>query len=173
MSASTSSRFQLRATRRRRFEELSDSDILALAISNEEEATRTYADFAAALHSDFPDSERLFIDMAAEETEHRERLTALFRAKYRSDPPILLARDITGIVGERPSWVVKPQGAQAMRNQARKMEDGATRFYHQAASRVSDPEIRALLAELAAAEAAHEHTASEIDPDAPPTEGRR
>jgi rubrerythrin len=173
MSATTIAKPSRGPIRRRRFEDLNDAEILAVAISNEQDAALTYSDFANTLEADYPDSARLFVEMAEEETDHRERLTALFRKKFGGEPPVVLAKNITGIVGERPSWVVKPQGAQAMRNQAHKMEDGATRFYHQAASRVSDPEIRALLAELAAAEAAHGNTASEIDPNAPPTEGRR
>jgi rubrerythrin len=96
----------------------------------------------------------------------------MFSEKFGGSIPSIQAGNVSGIVQERPSWVVKPQGPQAMRNQARKMEDGATRFYHQAASRISDPAIRTLLAELAAAEAAHENTAGEIDPHAPPTAAR-
>lgn len=110
--------------------------------------------------------------MAQEETEHRERLRAMFHSKFGDAVPDVEAKDIQGIVQERPSWVVIPQGAQGMRNQARKMEDAASRFYHLAASRVDDAEVRALFVELAAAEAAHENTASQIDPNAPPTPGR-
>lgn len=161
------------SSRRRRFEDLSDPEILALAIANEEEAARTYSNFAENLKEDYPDTARLFVEMAEEETGHRERLLVMFRAKFGNAAiPVVLAKDIQGIVQERPSWVIKPQGAQAMRNQARKMEDAASRFYYLAASRISDPDARSLFAELAAAEAAHENTASEIDPTAPPTPGR-
>ena len=96
----------------------------------------------------------------------------MFHSKFGDAVPDVEAKDIQGIVQERPSWVVIPQGAQGMRNQARKMEDAASRFYHLAASRVDDAEVRALFVELAAAEAAHENTASQIDPNAPPTPGR-
>ncbi len=161
-----------RNSRRRRFTDLTDPEVLALAISNEDEAAKTYAGFAESLHADYPDTARLFVEMAEEETEHKERLLALFTEKFRGTVPVILARNVSGIAQESPSWVVKPQGPQGMRNQAAKMEEAATRFYHRAASRISDPAIRGVLAELAAAEAAHENTASEIDPNAPPTPAR-
>ena len=172
ISASAFKQDTWRSARRRRFEDLSDPEILALAISNEEEAARTYAGFAESLKADYPDTARLFTEMAEEETEHRDRLSALFERKFGDIVPVVLAKDVQGVAQERPSWVLKPLGAQGMRNQAAKMEEAATRFYHQAASRISDPAIRAVLAELAAAEAAHENTASEIDPGAPPTPAR-
>ena len=159
-------------SRRRQFDDLSDQEILALAISNEEEAAKTYREFAAGLQTDYPDSARLFAEMAEEETEHHRRLLVMFKEKFGGDVPVMLAKGVTGIDQERPSWMIKPKGAQGMRNQARKMEEAASRFYHRAASRISDPAVRSLLAELAAAEAAHENTTSEIDPSTPPTQAR-
>jgi len=159
-------------SRRRKFDELTDPEVLALAISNEAEAARTYGEFAETLNADYPDTARLFVEMGAEETEHRARLIEMFHKKFGDTVPVVLAKDVQGIVQERPSWMIRPQGAQGMRNQARKMEDDASRFYHLAASQVSDLETRALFAELAASEAAHENTANEIDPNAPPTPAR-
>lgn len=172
MSSSISLQRFRPSSRRRKFEHLSDLEILALAISNEEEAAKTYQDFAVSMKTDYPDTARLFEEMAKEETEHRERLLEMFHERFGDVVPVILSREVEGIVQERPSWVIKPQGSQGMRNEARKMEDAASRFYHLAASRVSDPEVRSMFADLAAAEAAHENTAGEIDPSVAPTPGR-
>ena len=161
-----------RAGRTRQFEHLTDAEVIALAISNEKEAAATYRGFAENLRSDYPDSARLFTDMADEETQHQERLTALFKSKFGETMPMIVAGSVQGIAQESASAAAKPSGTEAMRRRARQMEHDATRFYHQAAARVSDPAIRKVFAELAAAESAHEQTTSELDPNAPPTPGR-
>ncbi len=156
----------------RHFEELTDAEIVALAINNEEAASRTYQSFANVLEPDYPDSARLFTEMAGEEAEHNTRLKALFTSKFGGAIPTIAAADVQGITHETPTSGGMPTGADAMRRRARQMEDDATRFYHQAAARVSDPEVRTVFADLAAAEAAHGDTAVELDPNAPPTLGR-
>jgi rubrerythrin len=158
--------------RKRSFEDLSDAEILALAISNEEEAARAYTEFAESLRGEYPDSARMFTDMALEETEHRHRLIDLFRTKFGETIPAIRADDVRGVAQERPAGLVKALGAEAMRRQARQMEVNASRFYHLAASRTQDATIRNVLGDLAVAEAAHEKTADEIDESTPPTEGR-
>lgn len=156
----------------RRFEDLTDAEVVALAISNEEEAARTYRDFSKSLSTDYADSARLFTEMADEETQHCARLTALFTDKFGATIPKIVARNVRGIAQESGTGAAKPSGTEAMRRRARQMEDDAVRFYHQAASRVSDPSICGVFAELAAAEAAHEQTAGELDPDAPQSSAR-
>ena len=158
--------------RKRHIDDLSDPEILALAISNEEEATRAYTLFAEQLRETHPDSARMFTDMALEETEHRHRLIDLFTRKFGETIPTIRAEDVRGVAQERPTGLVRPLGADAMRAQARQMEVNASRFYHQAASRTQDATIRNVLGDLAVAEAAHEKTADEIDDTTPPTEGR-
>jgi rubrerythrin len=158
--------------RKRNFEELSEAEILAVAISNEEEAARAYTEFAESLGNDYPDSARMFTDMALEETEHRHRLIELFKKKFGETIPAIRAEDVRGVAQERPAGLVKALGAEAMRRQARQMEVNASRFYHLAASRTSDATIRNVLGDLAVAEAAHEKTADEMDESTPPTEER-
>ena len=158
--------------RKRHMDDLSDPEILALAISNEEEATRAYMAFAEQLRGDYPDSARMFTDMALEETEHRHRLIELFTRKFGETIPAIRAEDVRGILQERPTGLIKPMGAEGMRQQARQMEVNASRFYHQAASRTLDATIRNVLGDLAIAEAAHEKTADEIDESTAPTEDR-
>ena len=158
--------------RQRHFEDLSDPEILALAIRSEEDATQTYTDFAEQLREDYPDSARMFTEMAQEETEHRHRLIAMFERKFGDRLPPIRAADVRGLVLERPDAVLTAHGADGMRRQARQMEANASRFYHQAASRTLDASIRNLLGDLAIAETSHENTASEIDEAAPPSEAR-
>lgn len=156
----------------RNFEELTEAEVVALAISNENEAAHVYQDFAKTLEAEFPDSARLFTEMASEESEHAERLTALFNGKFGGTIPAIMAASVRGIPQERPASSSAPSSAGAMRQRARQMEDNATRFYHQAAARMSDPALRRAFAELAAAEAAHGTAAVELDPDVPATPGR-
>lgn len=158
--------------RKRHMDDLSDAEILALAISNEEEATRAYMGFAEQLRGDYPESARMFTDMALEETEHRHRLIELFKRKFGEEIPGIRAEDVQGLLQERPTGLLKPMGVEAMRQQARQMETNASRFYHQAASRTLDATIRNVLGDLAVAEAAHEKTADDIDENTPPTDGR-
>ena len=157
--------------RARQFADLSDAEMLALAIGNEEQAARAYTEFAETLRVDYPDSSRMFVDMAKEEGEHRHRLIELFQQKFGETIPRIDAADIRGIQQERPSSLAKFQGAEALRRQARQMEANASRFYHQAASQTLDATIRNVFGDLAVSEAAHEQTADEIDEMSPPTEG--
>ena len=156
----------------RKFSDLNEKEILALAISNEADAAQTYAGFADQLRADYPDSARMFTEMAEEETEHRRLLSEMFARRFGPAIPAVRAKDVSGISQERAAWVIKPSSADAMRRQARHMEENASRFYYQAAGRMSDAATRKLLGDLAVAESAHEQTAGEIDPDAPPSEGR-
>ncbi len=158
--------------RGRHIEDLSDAEILALAINNEEQASRAYTGFAEALRTDYPDTARMFTEMAQEETGHRHQLIELFKSKFGETIPNIDAADVRGLLQERPSGLAKFQGPEGMRRQARQMEANASRFYHQAASRTLDVTIRNVLGDLAVAEAAHERTADEIDETTPPTEGR-
>ncbi len=93
--------------RKRSFEELSDAEILAVAISNEEEAARAYTEFAESLRNDYPDSARMFTDMELEETEHRHRLIDLFRKKFGETIPTIRAEDVRGVAQEGPAGLVK------------------------------------------------------------------
>ena len=69
------------------FRDLNESQILALAITAEEEDGRIYRDYAAALRADFPATADLFTRMADEESNHRHRLIELYRAAIRRAHP--------------------------------------------------------------------------------------
>lgn len=101
--------------RGRHIEDLSDAEMLALAISNEEQASRAYTGFAEALRADYPDTARMFTEMAREETGHRHQLVELFKSKFGETIPKIDAADVRGLMQERPSGVVKFQGAEGYR----------------------------------------------------------
>ncbi|NVN10038.1 MULTISPECIES: iron exporter MbfA [Nguyenibacter] len=147
----------------RKFNALSDREILALAISNEEEDARIYADFAYALRDNYPDTANIFTDMVHEEDEHRRELIDLFVQRFGSHIPLVRRQDIAGFMSRRPAWQVQGLGIDAVRRHARQMELEAARFYRQAALRTTDAATRKLLGDLAAAEERHEQTAGIIE----------
>src|SRR5437762_3545059 len=102
----------------RTFESLSEREILALAISLEEEDERVYADFAEGLRQDFPASAAVFDGMQAEESEHRRRLIEMYRAKFGDHTPLIRRQDVKGFVQRKPIWLVRPMGLEAVRRQA-------------------------------------------------------
>jgi rubrerythrin len=146
----------------RNFDQLSDKEILALAIASEEEDGRVYADFADNLREAFPATAKVFTEMAAEESEHRRSLIDLFRQKFGDHIPLVRRQDVRGFVSRRPAWQINPLGVEAMRRQAQLMEAETQRFYRQAAARSTDASTRKLLGDLADAEAQHEHSADRL-----------
>ena len=146
----------------RNFSDLTEREILALAIGAEEEDGRIYLDFAEGLRSDYPASAQVFIDMAAEENEHRRWLIDLYREKFGEHIPLIRRQDVRGFVARKPVWQTQPLRLDHVRGQAEQMEFEAARFYRQAAARSQDASIRKLLGDLAEAEAAHEHMAERL-----------
>ena len=143
----------------RRFTDLAENEILALAIANEEEDGRIYAEFAHRLAADYPDSAAIFTRMAEEEDEHRRRLIDLYGARFGSHIPLLRRQDIVGWRPMRPIWSLPKLTLDAVRQHAARMEQDAARFYRTAAARSTDTAVRRLLGDLAMAEDGHEHTA--------------
>jgi rubrerythrin len=146
----------------RDFNQLSDKEILALAIASEEEDGRVYADFAENLREAYPATAKVFTEMAVEEGEHRRSLIDLYRRKFGEHIPLVRRQDVRGFVTRRPAWQINPLGVEAMRRQAQMMEAETQRFYLQAASRTTDASTRKLLGDLAEAEGQHEHTADRL-----------
>lgn len=146
----------------RNFTDLSEKEILALAISNEEEDGRIYADFAEGLREDFPDSARIFTGMAQEESEHRRALIDLYVEKFGDHIPLIRRQDVRGFVARKPVWQFRPLGVDAVRRHAAQMEAETSRFYQHAAGRSTDATIRKLLGDLSVAEAEHESTADSL-----------
>jgi erythrin-vacuolar iron transport family protein len=146
----------------RDFHSLSEREILALAISLEEEDERIYADFAEGLRESFPASATVFEEMQKEESGHRRRLLELYRAKFGDHIPLIRRNDVRGFVNRRPVWLVRPLGLETVRNQASAMEVEVRRFYERAAARAEDARVRQLLDDLALEERVHEDRAEEL-----------
>src|SRR5882757_7131509 len=102
----------------RNFDSLSEREILALAISLEEEDERIYADFAEGLRQAFPGSAAVFDDMRTEESTHRRRLLDLFRDKFGDHIPLIRRQDVRGFVRRKPVWLIRPLGFETVRNLA-------------------------------------------------------
>ncbi len=147
---------------RRHFKDLSEAEILALAISSEEDDARIYATYAQELRDQYPLSAKAFDEMAAEENEHRRMLIEAFKSRFGDVIPLIRREHVAGYYSRRPVWLIKNLGLERMREEARKMEQDAQRFYIAAAQRSSDPATRKLLGDLAEAEGRHEETAAEM-----------
>ncbi len=147
----------------KRFADLTEQEVLALAISNEEEDSRIYRGFAEGLRQHFPDSAKVFDAMADEEGRHRARLFDLYRTKFGDYLPLVRRQDVKGFVKHRPLWLVRPLGLDEVRKYAAEMEYETARFYRRAAEQSRDASIRQLLIELAEAEDRHEDLAAALD----------
>jgi rubrerythrin len=148
---------------RRQFTDLSEAEVLALAISSEEDDARIYATYAEQLRHDYPATAAIFDGMAAEEDIHRRRLIDIFERRFGKVIPLIRREHVAGYYSRRPVWLLQNLGIDKIRAEAARMEDDAANFYTRAAQSASDPETRKLLGDLAAAERTHEHRAGEIE----------
>lgn len=147
---------------KRSFDSLSEQEILALAISSEEDDGRIYRAYADGLRDDYPASAKVFEEMAAEEDEHRRRLIETHRKRFGETIPLIRREHVRGYYERKPDWLVRPLGIEKVRDMAEQMEAQAHRFYLEAAKRTSDASTRKLLGDLAAAEKAHESLAQRL-----------
>src|SRR5258705_679243 len=146
----------------KRFIDLSEQEVLALAISNEEEDCRIYLNIAEGLRQQYPSSAKLFEEMAAEETRHRSMLYDLYRAKFGEFLPLVRRQDVRGFIKHRPLWLVRPLGLEEVRKYAANTEYETARFYRKAAEQSRDVSVRELLIRLADAEDKHEDLAEKL-----------
>ncbi|WP_372840754.1 iron exporter MbfA [Phaeovulum sp.] len=147
---------------RRRFSDLTEQEILALAISSEEDDASIYRTYAQRLRADYPASAQVFDGMAAEEDEHRRRLIEVHQARFGDVIPLIRREHVAGFYARRPVWLMENLSLERMRAEAEAMEQDAAKFYTTAAQRSTDAAARALLGDLAAAEAGHEVRAGEL-----------
>lgn len=147
---------------RRSFDSLSEQEILALAISSEEDDGRIYLAYADGLREAFPQSAKVFEEMAREEDRHRQALIDLYRTRFGDRIPLLRREHVRGYYERKPDWLVRPLGIDKVRQQAEEMEAQAHRFYVEAAKRAGDASTRKLLGDLAAAEQVHESLARRL-----------
>jgi erythrin-vacuolar iron transport family protein len=148
---------------RRRFSDLSEQEILALAISSEEDDGRIYRSYAQSLRGDFPASAAVFDGMALEEDGHRQRLIDLHVARFGDVIPLIRREHVAGFYNRNPIWLTENLGLERIREEARAMEHQAAEFYLRAAAQTSDAATRKLLGDLAAAEQGHEQHAVDLE----------
>ena len=147
----------------KRFSDLSEQEVLALAITNEEEDSRIYRGFAEGLREQFPASAKVFDEMAEEEVHHRTMLFDLYRKKFGDYLPLIRRQDVKGFLHpKQPLWLTRPLGLEEVRKFAENMEFEAERYYRKAAENARDASVRQLLVELAEAEAGHESLAHKL-----------
>ena len=146
----------------KRFADLNQQEVLALAIANEDEDNRIYRSFADGLRGSYPETAAMYDKMAAEEIGHRDMLLELHRKKFGEFMPLIRRQDVKGFVQRRPIWLNRPLGIDAVRKFAEEMEYETARFYRRAAESARDEAVRDLLRKLAAAEDTHEKLAREL-----------
>jgi len=160
-------------TVRRRFSDLSEQEVLALAISAEEDDARIYRSYAEMLRADYPASAALFDAMAEEEDTHRQWLIELHRKRFGEVIPLIRREHVAGYYNRRPVWLMENLGLERIREEAAAMERDAREFYLRAAQRTTDADTRRLLGDLAAAEAGHQETAERLEQEHLPEDERR
>ncbi|MDO9524273.1 MAG: ferritin family protein [Gemmobacter sp.] len=148
---------------RRRFSDLSEREILALAISSEEDDARIYRSYAERLRADYPATAAVFEGMSHEEDEHRRRLIEAHRVRFGDVIPLIRREHVAGYYARRPVWLVENLSLEDIRGEAGAMERQAQAFYEVAAQRVTDAGTRKLLGDLAHAEADHRNKASQLE----------
>jgi rubrerythrin len=164
--------FSLRLDHRRDFATLDEREILALAVTAEEEDGRIYSEFASRLAALYPGSAAIFEGMAAEEDGHRRRLLDLYVERFGMRLVPIRREDVRGFLPRKPIWLLKTLTLEAVRQQVWEMEEGAYRFYLEAAKQTQDAGMRKLLGDLAREERKHADVADRLDEGALGTEGR-
>ena len=147
---------------RRRFSDLSEQEILALAISSEEDDARIYRSYADQLRKDYPDSAKIFDDMASVEDVHRKKLIEKYQQRFGEVIPLIRREHVSGFYARKPIWLIQNLSIERIRLEAEMMERDAHNFYTKAAQRTSDASTRKLLGDLAAAEAGHGELAGHL-----------
>ncbi len=145
---------------KRPFSSLSEQEILALAISSEEDDARIYLAYADQLREQYPQSAKVFEDMAEVEHTHRNQLIDMHRLRFGERIPLIRREHVSDFYDRKPDWLRANQSLDQIRTEAETMEQGAYRFYIAAAQRTTDAQTRKLLGDLALAEQGHEEIAS-------------
>jgi len=145
------------------FKDLTEREILALAVSLEEEDSRIYGEFAEILRANFPSTSRLLFEMQKEESDHRASLLELYRARFGDYIPHIKSTDVKGFVSRPSVWLIAPVSPKALRRTVESMEKETRRVYELALERTTDAPTRKLLGDLAEAEAKHSAAAEILE----------
>jgi len=145
------------------FKDLTEREILALAIQLEEEDSRVYAEFAEGLRENYSATAKVFEEMQAEESRHRQSLIDQHRKRFGDHIPLIRRQDVKGFVERRPIWLVRPLGIKTVRRQVEIMEMETRRFYQRALQTITDASTRKLLGDLEEIERQHSDFASTLE----------
>src|SRR5258708_8601551 len=157
------------------FADLTEREVLAVAISAEEEDSRSYMSFAEDLAERYPESAKIFEEMAEEEKGHRHMLLEMYEQRFGKNLPPIRRDNVRGFLKRRPIWLTKNLSLDTIRKEAETMELQAEQFYIKAAGKAEDVGVRRLLGDLAEEEKGHEKLAANLTdpiltPDVPPDE---
>ena len=144
------------------FYELNEKELLALAISSEEEDSKIYGSFAEKVRGEFPATAQLLDSMQEQESDHRRQLIDMFQSRFGNKIPLIRRQDVKGFVRRRPIWLNRTLTLPQIRREVQTKESETTRFYERAIERTTDPEIRKLLGDLVEIERKHEDFADEF-----------
>ncbi len=147
----------------KKFRELTEKEILALAISSEEEDGRISPNLPTVLRESYPATAKMFDEMREEEVVHRDRLMAMFRQRFGDHIPLIRRENVKGFLQRKPTWLTRPLGVNVASRQARVMEMEAARFYSKAVARITDVSTRELLNKLADEERKHSAMAGDLE----------
>ena len=147
---------------RKRLSELSEREIVALAIASEEDDARIYRNWAEFLRKDYPATAAIFDGMSVEEDSHRRLLLDTYHLRWGDAIPVIRREHVAGYVTRRPAWMMGNLSLETIRAEAAGMERDAAEFYAHAAQVSRDARTRKLLGDLAAAERGHENRAAEL-----------
>ena len=144
------------------FSDLTEQEVLALAITSEDEDSRIYRGFAKGLRDNYAASAKVFDEMADEEIRHRTMLIGLYQEKFGDYLPLIRRQDVKGFIKHKPLWLAQTLGIEEVRKVTETMELEAERFYRKAAENARDTSVRKLLTELADIESQHEDLAHKL-----------
>src|SRR5271156_1022905 len=144
------------------FADLTEREVLAVAISSEEEDSRIYMTFAEDLRERYPDSAKIFEEMAEEERGHRHMLLELYEQRFGPHLPPIRRDDVKGFLRRRPIWLTKNLALVTIRKEVETMEQQANEFYAKAAEQADDVGVCRLLGDLAEEEKGHENLATRL-----------
>lgn len=148
---------------KKNFKDLTENEILALAIQLEEEDSRIYGDFADGLRESYPSTAKMFEEMQTEERKHSQSLLEMYQRRFGDHIPLIRAQDVRGFVERRPIWLMRPLGINSVRKQVGIMEAETRRFYERALERISDAPTRKLLTDLIEIERQHSAFAETLE----------
>ena len=145
------------------FHELSEKEILALAISQEEEDGKIYGEFAERIRPTHPKTADALATMRDEESSHRHQLTETYRQKFGDYIPLIRRQDVRGFVNRKPIWMNRVLTVDQVRKEIGSMEQETRRFYEISAQKTTSAPVRELLSDLAEQESKHVEIAEELE----------